>query len=45
MASLYYNFDYDYEKMLNFLYEFLEVKNKILPITIQEAYIKAILKN
>jgi hypothetical protein len=45
MASLYYNFDNDYEKMLNFLNEFLEVKDNVLPITVHEAYIKAILSN
>ena len=45
MASLYYNFDKDYEKMLEFMKKFLEVKDEVLPITVEEAYIKAILKN
>jgi len=45
MASLYYNFDKDYEKMLDFLKGFLEVKDEVLPVTVQEAYIKAILEN
>jgi hypothetical protein len=45
MASLYYNFDKDYEKMLQFMKKFLEVKDEVLPVTIKEAYIKAILEN
>jgi hypothetical protein len=45
MASLYYNFDKDYEKMIDFMKEFLEVEDKVLPVTINEATIKAILKD
>jgi hypothetical protein len=45
MALLYYNFDKNYEKMLDFIKEFLEVKDEVLPITVEEATIKAILKD
>jgi len=45
MANLYYNFRQDYNKILNFMRKLLEVKSEVLPITTDEAYIKAILKN
>ncbi len=44
MASLFKYF-WDYEKMLDFIKELLLVEDNVLPITTQEAYIKAILKN
>jgi uncharacterized cofD-like protein len=44
MATLYYNF-WDYNKMVNFLWWLLKVKWKVLPITIDEAFIFAELWN
>lgn len=45
MASLYYNLWNDYDKMIKFMHELLEVKWKIIPVTTKRAYIKAILWN
>ncbi len=45
MASLYYNFDRSYEKMLEFMKNLLEVNGEVLPITIDKAWIKAILED
>jgi len=45
MANLYFNFKQDYNKMLNFMRKLLKVESKVLPITTDEAHIKAILKN
>ena len=44
MASLFKYF-WDYQKMLNFIKELLIVDDNVLPITVEEAHIKAILKN
>ena len=40
MASLYYNF-WDYNRMMSFLWWMLETKWKVLPVTIDEAFIFA----
>lgn len=45
MASLYYNLDKDYDKMIKFMHNLLEVKWNIIPVTTKRAYIKAILWN
>ncbi len=45
MASLYYNLDKDYDKMIAFMHNLLEVNWKIIPVTTKRAYIKAILWN
>jgi len=45
MASLFYNYDQNYDKMLDFLHNMMEVWWKIIPVTIKRAYIKAILWN
>lgn len=44
MASLYYNF-WDYDKMVKIMHNFLEVKWKIIPVTVEKAFIKAILES
>jgi len=45
MANLYYNFWYNYDKMLDYMKKILEVEWEVLPVTIDEAKIKAILQN
>ncbi|MCP4524106.1 MAG: hypothetical protein GY828_07860 [Candidatus Gracilibacteria bacterium] len=45
MANLYYNFEKDYKKMLDFMHKLLEVKGNIIPVTTTQAKIKAILGN
>ncbi|QFR39367.1 hypothetical protein A9Q91_03990 [Candidatus Gracilibacteria bacterium 28_42_T64] len=45
MASLFYNFDQDYDKMIDFMHTLLEVKAKVIPVTTKRARIKAILGN
>lgn len=45
MASLYFNFDKNYDKMIDFMHNLLEVKGRIVPVTIKKARIKAILWN
>lgn len=45
MASLYYNFWKDYDKMLDFMHELLKVKANVIPVTTKKAFIKAILWN
>jgi len=44
MASIYHNL-WDYNKMLEIMHNFLEVKYKIIPVTIKKAFIKANLEN
>jgi len=44
MASLFKYF-WDYEKMLDFIKKLLVVEDNVLPITVEKAYIKAILKD
>ncbi|MDF1682444.1 MAG: hypothetical protein P1U46_01435 [Patescibacteria group bacterium] len=43
MANLFYNLDKDYDKMINFMHDLLEVKSKVIPVTTKKAYIRAIL--
>jgi hypothetical protein len=43
MASLYFNFDKNYDKMINFMHELLEVKGRVIPVTTKKARIRAIL--
>ena len=45
MASIYYNFDNDYDKMIDFMHNLLKVEWKVIPVTTKKAYIKAILWN
>ncbi len=45
MASLYYNLWKDYDQMIKFMHELLEVKWKVIPVTTKRAFIKAILWN
>lgn len=45
MASLYYNFDKDYDKMLDFMHNLLKVDASVIPVTTKKAFIKAILWN
>lgn len=45
MASLYYNLWKDYNEMIKFMINLLEIDDKILPITTDPAYIKAILED
>jgi len=45
MSSLFYNFDKNYDKMISFMHDLLDVKWKIIPVTTKRAYIKAILWN
>lgn len=45
MASIYYNFGNDYEKMIDFMHDLLEVKWKVIPVTTKRAFIRAILWN
>lgn len=44
MAIVYYNF-WDYNKMMNFMHNILEVKAEILPVTTDKAFIYAELEN
>ena len=45
MASMYYNFREDYSKMIIVMRKLLDVRSEVLPVTEQEAYIKAVLRN
>jgi hypothetical protein len=45
MSNLYYNFGEDYFKMIVFLKKLFDVNSSVLPVTVDSAYIKAILKN
>lgn len=45
MASIYYNLWKNYDEMIKFMHDLLEVKWKIIPVTMKRAYIKAILWN
>lgn len=44
MASLFFAYK-DYEKMLIYMHEILEVKGKVLPVTLDRATIEAVLEN
>lgn len=45
MATLFYNFDFDYQKMLEYLSEYLQVCWEIIPVTFDRAIIQATLSN
>ncbi|RKW22723.1 YvcK family protein [Candidatus Gracilibacteria bacterium] len=45
MASLYYNFDKDYDKMLDFMHRLLKVNASVIPVTTKKAFIRAVLGN
>lgn len=45
MASLFYNLDKDYDKMLDFMHKLLKVDATVIPVTTKKAFIKAILWN
>jgi len=45
MGSLYYNFNKNYNIMIQFMHTLLEVRGKIIPVTTDKAFIKAILWN
>lgn len=45
MASLYYNFEKDYDLMIKFMHDLLEVKGEVIPVTTKRAFIRAILWN
>lgn len=45
MASLFYNLDKDYDKMIDFMHLLLDVKWLVIPVTTKRAFIKAILWN
>lgn len=45
MASLYYNFDKDYDKMLDFMHYLLKVNASVIPVTTKKAFIRAVLWN
>ncbi len=45
MACLYYNLDKDYDKMISFMHDLLEVRWNVIPVTTKRAYIKAVLWN
>ena len=45
MANLYYNLDKNYNTMLEYMHQILEVHGNIIPVTTQKAYIRAILWN
>jgi len=45
MASLYYNLDKNYDEMIAFMHNLLDVKWKVIPVTTKRAYIKAVLGN
>ena len=45
MASLYYNFDKNYDKMLDFMHQLLKVEASVIPVTTRKAFIRAVLWN
>lgn len=45
MANLYFNLDKDYDNMLKFMHNLLNVKSEFIPVTTKKAFIKAILWN
>ncbi|MFK7780003.1 MAG: 2-phospho-L-lactate transferase CofD family protein [Candidatus Gracilibacteria bacterium] len=45
MATLYYNLGKNYDKMIKFMHDLLEVKGNVIPVTTKRAYIRAILGN
>ena len=45
MASIYYNLDKNYDKMIAFMHNLLDVRWEVIPVTTKRAYIKAVLGN
>ena len=45
MASLYYNFEKNYDIMIDFMHNLLDVRGKVIPVTTKKARIRAILWN
>lgn len=45
MASLYFNMEKDYDKMLDFMHKILKVKSNVIPVTTKKAFIRAVLGN
>ncbi len=45
MGLLYYNLNKDYDKMLDFMHELLQVGGNIIPVTTKKAFIRAVLGN
>jgi hypothetical protein len=45
MASMYHNYLYDYNYMIRVMHHILEVDSKIIPVTIDSAFIEALLDN
>ncbi len=45
MASLYYNFDADYDRMVDYMHKLFEIKWRVIPVTTSRALIKAVLWN
>ena len=45
MASLYFNFDKNYDKMLDFMHQLLKVEASVIPVTTRKAFIRAVLWN
>jgi 2-phospho-L-lactate transferase/gluconeogenesis factor (CofD/UPF0052 family) len=43
MASLYYNFDKNYDEMIKFMHSLLDVRANVIPVTTKKARIRAIL--
>jgi hypothetical protein len=43
MASLYYNFDKNYDEMITFMHSLLDVRANVIPVTTKKARIRAIL--
>jgi hypothetical protein len=43
MASLYFNFDKNYDKMLDFMHQLLKVEASVIPVTTRKAFIRAVL--
>ena len=45
MGFLFHHFEDNYEKMVDFMHDFLKVGSKVIPVTTDSAYIQAILDN
>ncbi len=45
MGTLFYHFDQDYNKMVEFMHEFLLVGGNVIPVTTDKAFIQATLSD
>lgn len=45
MGSLYYHFQSDYDRMMEFMHQFLRVRSEVLPVTTDSAFIQATLED